>query len=57
MRELYGVERTLGFLPGRVTYVIDKAGVVRQVYSSQLRPTRHSREALELLSTMSGGAE
>ena len=57
VRELYGVERTLGFLPGRVTYVIDKAGVVRQVYSSQLRPTRHSREALELLSGMTGGAE
>ena len=57
VRERYGVERTLGLLPGRVTYVIDKAGVVRQVYSSQLRPTRHSREALELLSSMTGGAE
>ena len=57
VRERYGVERTLGLLPGRVTYVIDKAGVVRQVYSSQLRPTRHSRQALELLSSMSGGAE
>ena len=57
VRELYGVERTLGFLPGRVTYVIDKAGLVRQVYSSQLRPTRHSREALERVSAMKGGAE
>ena len=57
VRELYGVERTLGFLPGRVTYVIDKAGVVRQVYSSQLRPTRHSREALERVSAMRDGAE
>src|SRR3989454_8973319 len=28
VRELYGVERTLGLVPGRVTYVIDKAGVV-----------------------------
>ena len=46
VRELYGVEKTLGLLPGRVTYVIDREGVVRHVYSSQLRVTRHSRESL-----------
>ena len=49
VRELYGVEKTLGLLPGRVTYVIDKAGVVRRTYSSQVRATRHTREALEAL--------
>ncbi|HKW40547.1 MAG TPA: peroxiredoxin [Gemmatimonadales bacterium] len=47
VRGLYGVEQTLGILPGRVTYVIDPAGVVRHVYSSQLRPIRHTREALD----------
>jgi peroxiredoxin Q/BCP len=47
VRELYGVERTLGILPGRVTYVIDSDGVVRHVYASQLRVTRHTREALD----------
>lgn len=47
IRELYGVERTLGILPGRVTFVIDPAGVVRHVYSSQIMVTRHSTEALE----------
>jgi len=49
VRELFGVERTLGVLPGRVTYVIDRTGVVRHVYSSQLQVTRHSREALDAL--------
>jgi len=49
VRELYGVERTLGVLPGRVTYVIDRTGVVGHVYSSQLQVTRHSREALDAL--------
>jgi thioredoxin-dependent peroxiredoxin len=49
VRELYGVERTLGVLPGRVTYVIDRTGVVRHIYSSQLQVTRHSREALDAL--------
>ena len=47
VRELYGVEQTLGILPGRVTFVIDTAGIVRHIYSSQLRVIRHSRESLE----------
>jgi peroxiredoxin Q/BCP len=50
VRALYGVERTLGILPGRVTYVIGRGGVVRHVYASQLLATRHSREALKALS-------
>jgi len=54
VRRLYGVEKTLGILPGRVTYVIDKAGVVRHVYSSQLRATRHSVEALHALLVLGG---
>src|SRR6266545_2081716 len=54
VRGLYGVEKTLGLLPGRVTYVIDRTGVVRHVYSSQLRATRHPREALSVLAAMSG---
>src|SRR3989454_8520117 len=54
VRRLYGVEKTLGLLPGRVTYVIDQTGVVRHVYSSQLRATRHPREALMMLSALRG---
>ncbi len=46
VRERYGVEKTLGLLPGRVTYVIDRNGVVRHVYSSQLRVKRHMRDSL-----------
>jgi len=48
LRDLYGVSSTMG-IPGRVTFVIDKEGVVRHVFSSQLRPTRHIREALDAL--------
>lgn len=46
VRKRYGVSRTLGLLPGRVTYVIDPEGIVRKVFSSQFRPTRHIGEAL-----------
>lgn len=47
VRRLYGVRQTLGILPGRVTYVIDNAGIVRHIYSSQLRARNHSRESLD----------
>jgi peroxiredoxin Q/BCP len=49
VRKAYGVSSTLGLLPGRVTFVIDKAGVVRHVFSSQFRPKKHVEEALEIL--------
>jgi len=52
VRKLYGVERTLGIFPGRVTYVIDRNGIVRRVYSSQLAATRHVREARHALTDL-----
>jgi thioredoxin-dependent peroxiredoxin len=47
LRKAFGVAKTLGIFPGRVTYVIDKQGVVRHVFSSQLSAKRHVAEALE----------
>ena len=49
LRKAFGVPRTLGLFPGRVTYVIDKQGVVRHVFSSRLQPTRHVAEALAIV--------
>lgn len=49
VRNLYGVQSTLGLFPGRVTFVIDREGVVRHVFSSQLFATRHVDEALKAL--------
>jgi peroxiredoxin Q/BCP len=46
VRKRYGVGKTLGLRPGRVTYVIDPEGIVRKVFSSQFRPTKHIDEAL-----------
>lgn len=37
------------FLPGRVTYVIDKKGVVRHVFSSQSQATKHIDEAFRIV--------
>ncbi len=49
VRKLYGVPNTLGLFPGRVTYVIDKEGIVRHVFSSQLGAEKHVEEALKAL--------
>ena len=48
----YGVSKTLGLLPGRVTFVIDKQGQIRHVFSSQFSAQRHVDEALEVLQTL-----
>ena len=45
VRKLFGVSATLG-IPGRVTYVIDKKGIVKHVFSSQLHFIKHAKEAL-----------
>ncbi len=56
VRKLYGVPSTLGIFPGRVTYVIDKEGTVRHVFSSQFGATRHVEEALGVVRRLNGGA-
>jgi peroxiredoxin Q/BCP len=54
LRALYGVPRTLGVFPGRVTYLIDKQGIVRHLISSQFLPARHVDETLRVLEQIRG---
>jgi len=49
VRKKFGVPSTLGLIAGRVTYVIDKKGIVRHIFSSQFQPTKHIDEAKEVL--------
>jgi thioredoxin-dependent peroxiredoxin len=53
VRELYGVPATLGIIPGRVTYIIDKKGVVRHIFNSQTQVQRHAEEAKSTLEQLS----
>lgn len=46
IRKSYGVPKTFGLLPGRVTYVIDPEGVVAKVFNSQFGVKKHTGEAL-----------
>jgi peroxiredoxin Q/BCP len=49
LRRKYDVGHTLGLISGRVTYVIDRKGVIRHVFSSQLRARKHVGEALAVV--------
>lgn len=49
VRKLFGVPSSLGVFDGRVTYVIDKEGMVRHMFSSQLNINAHINEALDVL--------
>jgi peroxiredoxin Q/BCP len=49
LRRAFGVPKTLGISPGRVTYVIDRQGVIRLVFNAQFAAERHTREALAAL--------
>jgi thioredoxin-dependent peroxiredoxin len=49
VRELYGVRASLGIMPGRATFVVDREGFVRHTFVSQLRFARHVKEALEVV--------
>lgn len=53
LRNLFGVPKTLFVLPGRVTYVIDRDGIVRHVFNAQLSGTRHVDESLKTLRDLS----
>jgi peroxiredoxin Q/BCP len=49
VRKAYGVPGVLGVIPGRVTYVIDRAGVVRHVFSSMTDIDGHVNDALRVV--------
>jgi peroxiredoxin Q/BCP len=52
VRRLYGVPNTFGVFPGRVTYVIDEAGVIKHMFSSQIAAVQHVEEALKALTSI-----
>jgi len=54
----YGVARLGGWLPPRrVTFVIDRDGIVRRVIASEFNANKHVDEALEALRELKRGAK
>jgi len=54
VRKRYGVAPTMGLIPGRVTFVIDEAGVVRHKFNSQFNPLSHVDQSLSTVKTLRG---
>jgi peroxiredoxin Q/BCP len=50
VRKCFGVPTNLlGIIPGRVTYIIDKKGIVQGVFNSQMKFNQHVDEAKKVL--------
>ncbi|MEM6334979.1 MAG: peroxiredoxin [Bacteroidota bacterium] len=52
LRKLFGVPKSLGLMPGRVTYVIDREGIVQHVFNAPFMAAQHVREALETVTRL-----
>jgi peroxiredoxin Q/BCP len=54
VRKEFGVTALFGVLPDRVTFVIDREGVVRHTFSSRLQFGKHVEEALSVVKGLAG---
>ena len=53
LRKAYGgPAAAFGLLPGRVTYVIDKDGVIRHIFNSMMNFQAHIQESMQALQTI-----
>lgn len=46
LRKAFAVPKTMGLFPGRVTYVIDHEGIIRQRFAAQFASEEHVRQAI-----------
>ena len=53
VRKRFGVPTNfLGLLPGRVTYIVDKQGIVRYIFNSQSQAEMHAEESFRFLKSL-----
>ena len=55
LRRSFGVPKTFGLLPARVTYVIDQQGVIQLVFNNLLDGPAHVREAERVVRSLAAG--
>lgn len=56
LRRGYGVRNRMGVLPARVTFVIDREGIVRHVFSSMTNIDGHVSDALRVVKELQDAA-
>lgn len=49
IRKKYDVPKTLGLIPGRVTYIINSDARIIHIFNSQLNPKKHIEEAITII--------
>ena len=54
LRKAFGVQKTMSLFPGRVTYVIDREGIVQHIFSAQFASDEHVRQALKAVGAVRG---
>ena len=54
LRKAFRVPRMMGFMDGRTTYVIDKNGIVRHVFTAHFVADEHITEALAVVRDLMG---
>ena len=55
LKRSFGVPKTFGLLPARVTYVIDQKGVIQLVFNNLLDGPAHVKEAEAVVRTLAAG--
>ncbi len=49
LRKKFGVPKTLGFIEGRVTYIINNQGIITHIFEDLLNGPAHIKEAIRAL--------
>jgi peroxiredoxin Q/BCP len=49
IRKLYGATKGFGLLPGRYTFIIDKQGIIKYIFTSETNMKKHIEESLRIL--------
>lgn len=49
VRKLYGSTKVFGIVPGRYTFIIDRKGIIRHIFTSETNMKKHVDEALRVL--------
>ena len=52
VRKRFGVPDYLGFLPGRVTYIVNRQGIVKYIFNSQIQAEKHAEESIRIIRSM-----
>ena len=49
LRKQFGVPKKLGFIEGRVTYIISSEGIIKHIFEDLLNGPAHIKEAIKVL--------